>query len=313
MVEMKKNVDDKRVRDRARTELGRKLDDWKFMVDEYLGRIIDRASLPEPIIAEAMNHSLLAGGKRLRPLICLAAAATFGLHAEVIMEVASAIELVHTYSLVHDDLPAMDDDDYRRGRPTNHKVYGEALAILAGDALLTKAFEILAGCSVPGTAGRLMLRVIGEIAEAAGARGMVGGQTLDILSEGKAVDARTLFYIHKNKTGALLRASVRTGAILAGAGEEELTALTSFAEEFGLLFQITDDILNVVGDSSKMGKPVGTDAQRAKATYPALYGLDGARKMAREGKERALAALDSFDSKADPLRLLVSYLLEREK
>lgn len=229
------------------------------------------------------------------------------------MTAACAIELIHTYSLIHDDLPAMDDDDYRRGRPTNHKVYGEALAILAGDALLTKAFEILAGCSVPGTAGRLMLRVIGEIAEAAGARGMVGGQTLDILSEGKAVDARTLFYIHKNKTGALLRASVRTGAILAGAGEEELTALTSFAEEFGLLFQITDDILNVVGDSSKMGKPVGTDAQRAKATYPALYGLDGARKMAREGKERALAALDSFDSKADPLRLLVSYLLEREK
>jgi geranylgeranyl diphosphate synthase type II len=282
-------------------------------IEDALDRILAEGDTEPSILNEAMRYSVFAGGKRLRPILTIAAAEAVGGREEDVMTAACAIELIHTYSLIHDDLPAMDDDDYRRGRPTNHKVYGEALAILAGDALLTKAFEILAGCSVPGTAGRLMLRVIGEIAEAAGARGMVGGQTLDILSEGKAVDARTLFYIHKNKTGALLRASVRTGAILAGAGEEELTALTSFAEEFGLLFQITDDILNVVGDSSKMGKPVGTDAQRAKATYPALYGLDGARKMAREGKERALAALDSFDSKADPLRLLVSYLLEREK
>lgn len=282
-------------------------------IEDALDRILAEGDTEPFILNEAMRYSVFAGGKRLRPILTIAAAEAVGGREEDVMTAACAIELIHTYSLIHDDLPAMDDDDYRRGRPTNHKVYGEALAILAGDALLTKAFEILAGCSVPGTAGRLMLRVIGEIAEAAGARGMVGGQTLDILSEGKAVDARTLFYIHKNKTGALLRASVRTGAILAGAGEEELTALTSFAEEFGLLFQITDDILNVVGDSSKMGKPVGTDAQRAKATYPALYGLDGARKMAREGKERALAALDSFDSKADPLRLLVSYLLEREK
>ena len=281
-------------------------------IEDALDRILAEGDTEPSILNEAMRYSVFAGGKRLRPILTIAAAEAVGGREEDVMTAACAIELIHTYSLIHDDLPAMDDDDYRRGRPTNHKVYGEALAILAGDALLTKAFEILAGCSVPGTAGRLMLRVIGEIAEAAGARGMVGGQTLDILSE-KAVDARTLFYIHKNKTGALLRASVRTGAILAGAGEEELTALTSFAEEFGLLFQITDDILNVVGDSSKMGKPVGTDAQRAKATYPALYGLDGARKMAREGKERALAALDSFDSKADPLRLLVSYLLEREK
>jgi len=282
-------------------------------IEDALDRILAEGDTEPSILNEAMRYSVFAGGKRLRPILTIAAAEAVGGREEDVMTAACAIELIHTYSLIHDDLPAMDDDDYRRGRPSNHKVYGEALAILAGDALLTKAFEILAGCSVPGTAGRLMLRVIGEIAEAAGARGMVGGQTLDILSEGKAVDARTLFYIHKNKTGALLRASVRTGAILAGAGEEELTALTSFAEEFGLLFQITDDILNVVGDSSKMGKPVGTDAQRAKATYPALYGLDGARKMAREGKERALAALDSFDSKADPLRLLVSYLLEREK
>lgn len=282
-------------------------------IEDALDRILAEGDTEPSILNEAMRYSVFAGGKRLRPILTIAAAEAVGGREEDVMTAACAIELIHTYSLIHDDLPAMDDDDYRRGRPTNHKVYGEALAILAGDALLTKAFEILAGCSIPGTAGRLMLRVIGEIAEAAGARGMVGGQTLDILSEGKAVDARTLFYIHKNKTGALLRASVRTGAILAGAGEEELTALTSFAEEFGLLFQITDDILNVVGDSSKMGKPVGTDAQRAKATYPALYGLDGARKMAREGKERALAALDSFDSKADPLRLLVSYLLEREK
>lgn len=269
-------------------------------IEDALDRILAEGDTEPSILNEAMRYSVFAGGKRLRPILTIAAAEAVGGREEDVMTAACAIELIHTYSLIHDDLPAMDDDDYRRGRPTNHKVYGEALAILAGDALLTKAFEILAGCSVPGTAGRLMLRVIGEIAEAAGARGMVGGQTLDILSEGKAVDARTLFYIHKNKTGALLRASVRTGAILAGAGEEELTALTSFAEEFGLLFQITDDILNVVGDSSKMGKPVGTDAQRAKATYPALYGLDGARKMAREGKERALAALIPLIARQTP-------------
>jgi len=281
----------------------------ELALDSILGEDLGRAS----ILKEAMRYSVFAGGKRLRPVLVIAAAEAVGGREEDVITAACAIELIHTYSLIHDDLPAMDDDDFRRGRPTNHKVYGEAIAILAGDALLTKAFEVLAGCSVPGDDGRVMLRVIREIAAAAGARGMVGGQAVDILSEGKPVDAATLLAIHKNKTGALLRAAVRTGAILAGAGEEELAALTSFAEEFGLVFQITDDILNVVGDSAIMGKPVGTDVQRAKATYPALYGLAGARQRARAGRERALAALSPFDAKADPLRLLVNYLLEREK
>lgn len=282
-------------------------------IENTLNKLLAETGARPSILYEAMRYSVFAGGKRLRPVLVIAAAETVGGRQEDVITAACAIELIHTYSLIHDDLPAMDDDDYRRGRPTNHKVYGEAIAILAGDALLTKAFEILAGCPVPGDDGKVIQRVIKEIAVAAGPCGMVGGQTLDLLSEGKNVDAETLFCIHKNKTGALLRASVRTGAILTGAGEEELAALTTFAEEFGIIFQITDDILNVVGDSTKMGKPVGTDAQRAKATYPAVYGLEQAKRMAREGKDRALAALRSFDTKADPLRLLVNYLLEREK
>ena len=265
-----------------------------------------------PLLQEAMNYSVFAGGKRLRPILTLAAAEAVGGKGEDVIQAACAIELIHTYSLIHDDLPAMDDDDYRRGRLANHKVYGEALAILAGDALLTKAFEILASCHPAAGNDTVLRRVIGEVAAAAGPDGMVGGQTVDIISEGKNIDAATLHYIHRSKTGALLRVSVRTGALLSGAVPASLAALTRYGEEFGLLFQITDDILDVVGDSAKMGKPVGADAKKAKATYPAVFGLDEARRAAAKARDRALGALESFGPDAQPLRLLVDFVLGRD-
>ncbi len=316
MVEMKKNVDDKRVRDRARTELGRKLDDWKFMVDEYLGRIIDRASLPEPIIAEAMNHSLLAGGKRLRPLICLAAAATFGLHAEVIMEVASAIELVHTYSLVHDDLPAMDDDDYRRGQPTCHRVYGEATAILAGDALLTLAFELLAqfGLKEGGAHHEQnALRLVHELASAAGYRELVCGQTMDLASEGRDdLSPREVEEIGRRKTAALIRAAARMGAIVGGANIGELESISRYGLFIGMAFQIVDDMLDIEGDPERMGKKTGTDLRKGKATYPVLWGREKACRRVMVLYQSAMKELEQFGSRAAALRFLAGRVVSRQ-
>lgn len=283
------------------------------LVERALDGLLPTLNTEPRLLHEAMRYSVFAGGKRLRPILVMAAAETVGGKPEDVLEAACALELIHTYSLIHDDLPAMDNDDYRRGKPTNHKVFGEALAILAGDALLTKAFEVLTLTPVKDERVRSRLQqVIAEVAVAAGSQGMVGGQAVDILSEGKTIDAETLRYIHRNKTGALLRAAVRAGALLAGANAQSLAALTTYAEEFGLVFQITDDILNVVGDSKKLGKPVGTDAARAKATYPALFGLAEARRLAQEGADRALQALEGFGPQAEPLRQLVQFLLERE-
>jgi geranylgeranyl diphosphate synthase type II len=289
------------------------LRDKAMVVENALQTLLAPAdSTPSPL-HEAMGYSVFAGGKRLRPIMVMAAAETAGGRGANVIEAACAIELIHTYSLIHDDLPAMDDDDYRRGRLANHKVYGEAIAILAGDALLTKAFEILAGCRVPGGNGALLQQVIMEVAVAAGPGGMVGGQTVDIVSAGKDIDSATLRYIHRHKTGSLLRAAVRVGALLSGAVPRTLDALTKYGEEFGLVFQITDDILDVMGDSTKMGKPVGTDTKKGKATYPALFGLREAKRMAREGRDRALEALETCGPRAEPLRQLVCTLLEREK
>ncbi len=282
------------------------------MIEKTLSTIMTRAQATPVQLHEAMSYSVFAGGKRLRPILVMAAAEAVGGKGEDVIEAACAIELIHTYSLIHDDLPAMDDDDYRRGRPANHKVYGEAIAILAGDALLTKAFEILAGCCPFGGDDAVLRQVIGEVAAAAGGSGMVGGQTVDIISAGKDIDAVTLDYIHRSKTGALLRVSVRLGALLSGADSDSLAALTRYGEEFGLVFQITDDILDVVGDSRKMGKPVGTDAKKAKATYPAVLGLGAAKLAAAKGRDRALKSLESFGCRAQPLRQLISFILERE-
>ncbi|MBQ7493569.1 MAG: polyprenyl synthetase family protein [Selenomonadaceae bacterium] len=262
-------------------------------------------------LSRAMEYSLLAGGKRLRPILLMAAADSVGVSGEKFITVADALEMIHTYSLIHDDLPAMDNDDYRRGKLTNHKVFGEATAILAGDALLTLAFEV--ALRQKDVAPEILLRVLKEISTAAGAAGMVGGQAIDSRSEGVKIDFATLKLMHLGKTGALFRAAIRSGAILAGATAEQLESLTCYAENFGLAFQITDDILDVTGDEKILGKPTGSDAKKLKSTYVSLTSLDEAKKLAAATVDEALNALKNFGAEADFLRELVKYLIAREK
>lgn len=264
-----------------------------------------------PKLYDAMQYSLLAGGKRLRPILLMAAAeAVSGEDGKPYIKPACALEMIHTYSLIHDDLPAMDDDDYRRGNLTNHKVFGEGIAILAGDALLTNAFEVvLRQENVPA---ERLLKVVKEFSEAAGYNGMVGGQVIDLLSENKKVDIETLRLMHQAKTGALFRAAIRSGAILAGANKEEMTALTEYAENFGLAFQITDDILDVIGEAAKIGKPVGSDIKNNKSTYVTLYSLEKAKEMANDAVASALDALKIFGREAEFLRHVVRYLITRD-
>ena len=262
-------------------------------------------------LAESMEYSLTAGGKRLRPILLMAAADAAGGRGEDYLTSACAVEMIHTYSLIHDDLPAMDDDDYRRGKLTNHKVYGAGLATLAGDALLTMAFELLA--RQQGVPAETMLRVVREISEAVGANGMVGGQALDLASEGKRIDMDTLRRMHMAKTGALFRASVRSGAILGGADETQLAALTEYAEAFGLAFQITDDILDVTGDAAAIGKPVGSDERNHKSTYVTLISLEEAKRLAREAADRAHEALAPLGRNAAFLDELAEYLVTRDR
>ncbi|CCO08925.1 polyprenyl synthetase family protein [Desulforamulus hydrothermalis] len=284
---------------------------WARQVDEALHNYLPPADAYPAVLHEAMRYSVFAGGKRLRPILVLAAAKAVGGNTDKIMPVACALELIHTYSLVHDDLPAMDNDDYRRGRPTNHKVYGEATAILVGDALLTLAFELVARCGedCPPAA---VNRVAREIAQAAGSRGLIGGQVVDLLSENKQIESSVLEYIHRHKTGALFRAAVRAGAILGGAGEAQLAALTTYAEQMGLAFQIKDDLLDIEGDEAKIGKPVGSDIKNQKVTYPSLYGLDGARRMADEAAREAVTALNIFGPEAEFLRLMMHFIINRD-
>jgi geranylgeranyl diphosphate synthase type II len=232
---------------------------------------------------------------------------------ESILPVACALELIHTYSLIHDDLPAMDDDDYRRGRLTSHKVFGENMAILAGDALLTEAFHLMSDRGLmEKMAPEKMIYVIHDIAGAAGYLGMVGGQVVDVQSEGAAVDTEVLNFIHTRKTGAMITAAVKAGAVLANAAEVELNALASYGRHIGLAFQIADDILNVEGDQKLMGKVTGSDTKRGKVTYPALVGMDASRKKAGEVVEGALSAIKNFDHRAEPLRMIAAYIIERK-
>ncbi|GAB6156905.1 polyprenyl synthetase family protein [Desulfotomaculum varum] len=284
---------------------------WARQVDEALHNYLPPADAYPAVLHEAMRYSVFAGGKRLRPILVLAAARAVGGSTDKIMPVACALELIHTYSLVHDDLPAMDNDDYRRGRPTNHKVYGEAVAILVGDALLTLAFELVARCGEDYPAAAVN-QVTQEIAQAAGCRGLIGGQVVDLLSENKQIESSVLEYIHRHKTGALFRAAVRAGAILGGAGEAQLAALTTYAEQMGLAFQIKDDLLDIEGDEAKIGKPVGSDIKNQKVTYPSLYGLDKARSMADEAAREAVAALNIFGSEAEFLRLMMHFIINRD-
>ena len=264
-----------------------------------------------PRLAESMEYSLMAGGKRLRPILVMAAADAVGARGTDFVQAACGIEMIHTYSLIHDDLPAMDNDDYRRGKLTNHKVFGEALAILAGDALLTQAFEVI--LRQQGVSAEVLVQVLKEMSIAAGPNGMVGGQVIDMLSEGKRISMEELRKMHMGKTGALFRAAIRSGAILGGASEAKLAALTTYADCFGLAFQITDDILVVVGDEAVIGKPVGSDERNEKSTYVTLTSLDEAKKLAADTVQQALEALEIFGDEAKFLRDLVKMLLERNK
>ena len=264
-----------------------------------------------PRLAESMEYSLMAGGKRLRPILVMAAADAVGARGTDFVQAACGIEMIHTYSLIHDDLPAMDNDDYRRGKLTNHKVFGEALAILAGDALLTQAFEVI--LRQQGVPAQVLLEVLREMSIAAGPNGMVGGQVIDMLSEGKRISMEELRKMHMGKTGALFRAAIRSGAILGGASEAQLAALTTYADCFGLAFQITADILDVVGDEAVIGKPVGSDERNEKSTYVTLTSLDEAKKLAADTVQQALEALEILGDEAKLLRDLVKMLLERNK
>jgi geranylgeranyl diphosphate synthase, type II len=265
---------------------------------------------------ESMRYSLFVGGKRIRPILCLAAAETVCSGEQIrqhALPVACALECIHTYSLIHDDLPAMDDDDLRRGKPTNHTVFGEAAAILAGDGLLTFAFDLLSGPAAAGIQDSARIRIIQTIAHAAGSLGMVGGQSLDMIYEGKQVGYEILRSIHRSKTGALITASVTSGAIVAGASPEQEEALKTYGDHIGLAFQIVDDLLDIEATTAELGKPAGSDMKADKVTYPSLFGRETSRTMAREAVQEAVAALAVFDHQADPLRTLANYIVDRKK
>ena len=281
------------------------------LVEERLRAELAQSQILDEKLARAMEYSLLSGGKRLRPVLLMAAADAVNGTGENFLTTASAVEMIHAYSLIHDDLPAMDNDDYRRGRLTNHKVFGEAMAILAGDALLTLAFEVV--MRQKNTSYAAILSVVRELSTAAGAGGMVGGQSIDLESEGKTIDLATLKKMHMGKTGALFRAAIRCGAILGNATNLQLNALTKYAENFGLAFQITDDILDVTGDEKNLGKPVGSDARNKKSTYVTLTSLETAKSLAGDAVNDAVSALKIFGDEADFLRELVQYLPERKK
>ena len=273
----------------------------------------DQESYPTPLV-RAMRYSLEAGGKRLRPILCMAASEAVGGSEGDVMPAACALELIHTYSLIHDDLPAMDDDDLRRGKPTCHKAFNEATAILAGDALLTAAFEVLAARgSDHGVDSLKYLQVVYLIARASGYSGMVQGQMMDLSFEGKTINREELETLQHFKTGALIETSLQAGAILGGGSPEQIAALGAYGRHIGLAFQMADDILNVEGKHEMLGKPVGSDEALQKATAPSVMGLEGAKARAGELVESALAALRIFDMKGEPLAALARYVIERRK
>ncbi len=283
------------------------------LVEEALDRWLPAATEPPGILHEAMRYSLQAGGKRLRPALVLDACAAVGGDPLRALPTACAFECVHTYSLIHDDLPCMDDDDLRRGRPSCHKQFDEATALLAGDALLTLAFALVAAnADEPGVTASQVVRVAAELAAAAGAPGMVGGQVLDLAAEGTQPTEPVVEAIHRRKTMALLRGSLRCGAILGGADDPRVDALSRYGEGLGLAFQIVDDILDIVGDEAKLGKPVGSDVGLDKATYPAVLGLDASRRKAHDLIETALAALSGLGDAAEPLRALAVFVEQRQ-
>lgn len=290
------------------------LKEKKAYVDAALQKYAPSPQGPASRLMEAMRYSLFADGKRLRPILCIAGCEAVDGAPERVLPVACALEFIHAYSLIHDDLPLMDDDDVRRGQPTNHKVFGDAVALLAGDALLTEAFHLMAG---PDQASLIpaprITQAIQLIAEAAGFDGMVGGQAVDILSEHKPADLDLVNYMHTHKTGALITASVVSGALLAGADDLRLKAMESYGSHIGLAFQISDDILDIEGDARAMGKNTGADQVKGKMTYPAVLGMAAAKKIESELIQKAILALKPFDHKADPLRQIAQYIIERKR
>jgi geranylgeranyl diphosphate synthase type II len=293
------------------------LNEQRLVVESGLERYMLTAAGEHSTFAghiEAMRYSLFAGGKRIRPILCLAAAQAIGNRPAPdteLLPIACALECIHTYSLIHDDLPAMDNDALRRGKPTNHTLYGEAGAILAGDGLLTWAFDLLSDSKESTLPPEKRLAIIHLIARAAGSLGMVGGQELDIANENKPFPFETLRAIHRSKTGALITASILAGAIAAGADQAQQEALTRYGEQIGLAFQIVDDLLNVTATTEQLGKAAGSDAGRGKATYPAFFGIEATREKARAAVAEAVSALVVFDEKADHLRALAEYIYNR--
>jgi len=283
---------------------------YKKEIEQYMTEQFERDSRLFPAeIKDAMAYSLFAGGKRLRPILCLCAEEAIAGKIEYAYQAGYALEMIHTYSLIHDDLPGMDNDDLRRGKPTNHKMFGEALAILAGDGLLTLAFEVL--CAYKAD---IALELIKIMSKSAGSQGMVAGQVKDILAEEKGLELTKdeMEYIHRHKTGDLITAALLMGGMIAGATKEELTALKVYGDHFGLAFQITDDILDVIGKEEKIGKPVGSDAKNDKVTYVTLYGVEGAQQMAYEEVEQAKNALQNLKGNTKNLTALADFLLTRE-
>jgi geranylgeranyl diphosphate synthase, type II len=295
----------------VRVPLSQYLAKRQQQIDRFLERCIPLATHRDPL-NQAMRYTLFSGGKRIRPILMLAATEAVGGEVNRALPFAGAVELIHTYSLIHDDLPGMDNDELRRGKPSNHKVFGEGMAILAGDALLTEAFRVMAEATLKaGTARDRALQVLLEVASAAGARGMVAGQAADMGAEGTAVDLPTVELIHIRKTGSLIRAAVRAGALLGGARPEELRRLTRYAELLGLAFQIVDDILDAEGSTRVTGKARGRDAARSKATFPAVLGLPAAKERAQELMADTLKEVRSLGPRAEPLREIARLIVGR--
>jgi geranylgeranyl diphosphate synthase type II len=282
----------------------------KEIVDAALEKALRPAAEWPEKLHQSARYSIFAGGKRLRPILCLAANETVGGKMEAALPIACALEMIHTYSLIHDDLPAMDDDDLRRGNPTNHKVFGEAIAILAGDSLLTDAFGLIAKVPSNGNAAAL-LGIISRITQAIGSRGMVGGQVQDLLSEKKQISREELENLHRHKTGKLIQVSIEAGAIMGDATDAQLAALSRYGECIGLSFQIADDILDIEG-GQEIGKDIGSDVEKQKATYPSVVGLTESKQLAAELTEKALAALEGLGPTADPLREIARYVVYRK-
>ncbi|HBF6469486.1 TPA: polyprenyl synthetase family protein [Clostridioides difficile] len=281
-------------------------------VEKVLKEYMPKEEGYQKTVIEAMNYSLSAGGKRLRPILTLEACKIVGGNEDEAIPFAIAIEMIHTYSLIHDDLPALDNDDLRRGRPTNHKVYGEAMGILAGDALLNYAFEVMLAGSINKENPEKYLNAINEIAKGAGIYGMIGGQVVDVESENKQIEKEKLDYIHMNKTAAMMVGCMRAGATIGGANFEQMEEITKYAKNIGLSFQIVDDILDIVGDEAKLGKKVGSDIENHKSTYPSLLGLDKSKKIAHNLIDEAKKSIEKLSDDVDFLKGLAEYIIDRE-